>query len=108
MYKLFAATLTAVLVTGAGSVLMAQESGPGTHRGMQMMKKWDADGNGELSKDEFLRAHEAMFDSLDTNGDGTLDQEEREAMMRKMRHHRKGGADHHEMKEEMQHPETNQ
>ena len=86
MYRLLAATVTAVLVVGAASMLMAQEPErrmDRTHQGMQMMKRMDADGNGEISREEFMQAHEKMFDAMDENGDGTLDQEELSAMMRK-------------------------
>ncbi|HET6630576.1 MAG TPA: hypothetical protein VFG91_12445 [Woeseiaceae bacterium] len=101
MRKLLSAILAATLITSAASMLMAQETEPGMkrmHRGMQAMKDMDADGNGEISKEEFVKAHEEMFASMDENGDGKLDQEEQRAMMEKMmRHHKMEGMDHHEM-----------
>ena len=103
MYRLFVATLAAVLLTGSSSALMAQEDKPRMHRGMHMMQKWDTDGNGELSKDEFMQAHERMFDAMDENGDGTLDRQELEAMMSKMRHHKGSGSDRRERMKNMEH-----
>jgi hypothetical protein len=102
MYRLFTATVAAVLVVAAASMLMAQETKPRMdrmHSGMQMMKHMDADGNGEISREEFMQAHEKMFDSMDENGDGTLDQEEQGKMMQKMKHHDTEDMEHHERME---------
>ena len=41
----------------------------------------DADKDGKISKEEFVKAHEAMFDSMDTNKDGSLDKAEMGKMM---------------------------
>jgi uncharacterized low-complexity protein len=43
------------------------------------MSKMDADGDGKVSKDEFMKGHEAKFDQLDKNGDGVIDASERGA-----------------------------
>ncbi|MEX2496641.1 MAG: hypothetical protein WD448_11155 [Woeseia sp.] len=98
MCKLCTATFAAILVTAAASMLMAQEREPRMEMmqkgGMQMMKKMDADENGEISKGEFVQAHEEMFASMDKNGDGKLDQEEQTAMMERMRRHKMEGMDH--------------
>lgn len=53
--------------------------------GMPMM---DADKDGKISKEAFTKRHEAMFDSMDANKDGFLDQAE----MGKMRQGACGGA----------------
>ena len=45
--------------------------------GMQMM---DADGDGKVTKDEFTKAHDAMFSKKDKNSDGVLDADEMKAM----------------------------
>lgn len=103
MSRLAVAILTAMLVTGAASALVAQESEPRMHKGKQMMEKMDTDGNGELSRDEFMQAHEKMFDAVDENGDGTLDREELAAMKQRMRHHKNDDMNHHEKTEDMDH-----
>ena len=40
------------------------------------MCRMDADGDGRVTKEEFMQGHEAMFDSMDANGDGVLDANE--------------------------------
>lgn len=39
---------------------------------MSHMKTMDANGDGMLSKEEFVKTHEAMFDSMPTNKDGLV------------------------------------
>jgi uncharacterized low-complexity protein len=48
------------------------------------MARMDADGDGKVTKDEFMQGHEAMFEKIDQNSDGVIDQAEREAHMKKM------------------------
>ena len=48
------------------------------------MRRMDANGDGEVTKEEFMQGHEAMFDSMDSNGDGVIDAGERQG-------HRKHG-----------------
>jgi uncharacterized low-complexity protein len=59
--------------------------------GMCGMARMDADGDGKVSKDEFMQGHEAMFETIDQNGDGVIDQTEREARMKKMKGFMKEG-----------------
>ncbi len=49
-----------------------------TKCGMSMM---DTDKDDKVSKAEFAKAHEGMFDSMDANKDGFLDQTEMGKMM---------------------------
>ncbi len=53
--------------------------------GMNML---DANGDGKVSKDEFMSGHEKMFADKDKNGDGVLDASE---MMGKMKEGKCGG-----------------
>ena len=48
------------------------------------MARMDADGDGKVTKDEFMKGHEVMFEKIDQNSDGVIDQAEREAHMKKM------------------------
>jgi len=48
------------------------------------MARMDADGDGKVTREEFMKGHEAMFDKIDTNGDGVIDSAERAAHMSKM------------------------
>jgi hypothetical protein len=48
-----------------GSEMTSGKMKPGHHRGMgKMMQRMDANGDGMLSKEEFMAAHEAMFDRM--------------------------------------------
>jgi len=55
------------------------------------MGRMDADGDGKVTKDEFMKGYEAMFDKIDTNGDGVIDAGERAAHMEKMKGFMQGG-----------------
>jgi Ca2+-binding EF-hand superfamily protein len=44
----------------------------------------DADGDGKVTREEFMQGHEAMFEKIDQNGDGVIDQAERDTHMEKM------------------------
>jgi len=46
------------------------------HRG-EMMKRLDTNGDGAVSKDEFLAGANERFAKMDRNGDGKLTQEDR-------------------------------
>ena len=46
--------------------------------GMSMM---DTNKDGKVSKEEFMKAHEAMFDQMDANKDGFIDKDEMGKMM---------------------------
>ncbi len=49
-----------------------------------MMSKMDADGDGQISRTEFMRHHGEMFDKNDSNDDRFLDAGEVHDMMEKM------------------------
>jgi Ca2+-binding EF-hand superfamily protein len=42
----------------------------------------DADGDGNITKDEFMTFHEKMFSRKDKNGDGVIDASEMKTMMK--------------------------
>ena len=66
---------------GAGKCGAGKDKGAEGKCGMARM---DADGDGNVSREEFMKGHEAMFDKIDTNGDGVIDSAERAAQMSKM------------------------
>ena len=55
------------------------------------MARMDADGDDKVTKDEFMKGHEAMFNKIDQNGDGVIDAGERAAHMSKMQGFIQGG-----------------
>jgi hypothetical protein len=75
----------------------AADEPPAKRNPAAVMKRADTDGDGKVSRDEFIKAGtarlEAMFARMDADGDGTLSQEEfasgagrmREAMQKKGR-----------------------
>jgi Ca2+-binding EF-hand superfamily protein len=71
MNKLF--LMAAVLggMTMGSTAVMAHNHVDGDHKGT-MMKKVDTNGDGVISKDEFLARHEEMFNKMDADGDGNL------------------------------------
>jgi len=73
---------------GEGKCGSAKSSGSEGKCGMGRM---DADGNGDVTKDEFMKGHEAMFTKIDQNGDGVIDPAERTAHMNKMKGFMKEG-----------------
>ncbi|TCK18234.1 putative low-complexity protein [Thiogranum longum] len=52
--------------------------------GMCGMERMDTDGDGKVSKDEFMKGHEAKFEQIDQNSDGVIDKAEHDAHMKKM------------------------
>lgn len=48
-------------------------------------KQFDADGNGSVSKEEFMKPTEAQFDHMDKNSDGNLDAAEVQAFNAEMK-----------------------
>jgi uncharacterized low-complexity protein len=49
------------------------------------MKSMDADGDGGVTKEEFMQGHEVMFGRMDANGDGVIDADEQSAGMKMMK-----------------------
>ncbi len=74
----------AVAAAVATTPIVAQEtlgsSGgppPGRGGGMGMMRMADANGDGVVTRDEYVAATDARFARMDSNGDGVLDESER-------------------------------
>lgn len=57
------------------------------------MSRMDADGDGNVTHDEFMQGHEAMFKGIDTNNDGVIDASERGAHMNMRRGMKGKGAE---------------
>ncbi|MGK2286759.1 hypothetical protein [Pedomonas sp. V897] len=50
-------------------------------KGAEMFGKWDTNGDGTITREEFTAAHDAKFTKMDTNNDGTVSAEEHRAAM---------------------------
>lgn len=77
--------LVAAAEQGSESRCGAGPGPGGGPKGCKMMMRMDADGNGEVSREEFMKGHEAMFETIDSNSDGVIDAGERNAQMEKKR-----------------------
>lgn len=83
---------TPILIPALGLLLAS-----GTALAMHHHAKADTDGDGAISKDEFMEMHtkkaEKMFEKLDADGDGQITAEERKTAREKFKKH-------HQMHEE--------
>src|SRR5689334_1259476 len=81
MQKIFAYSIAATLLAGSSLALAHGPDGEcGGGPGKQArFEELDANKDGTVTKDEFLKGHAAHFDQADTNKDGKLTQEERAA-----------------------------
>ena len=75
--------LSLVLVLGCVPAAVAVAQPPMDSSPAEMVKRADADGDGKVSRDEFIKARttalEQAFARMDTDGDGKLDEKEVEA-----------------------------
>lgn len=51
---------------------------------MQMMKMMDTNGDGMISRDEFMRHHEAMYDNMKKGSNGMVNVTDMQMMMGEM------------------------
>lgn len=78
MTKKFAGLLAIALILQAAPVLAQEDGHEGGHKG-KMFEKHDTNGDGVISKDEFLSHSESRFQEMDVNGDGSISKEEGQA-----------------------------
>lgn len=85
MNKLLAAAMaTALMCTSAAAFShdMAQQNDC-----MQMqMKSMDTNGDGMISQDEYMKAHEAMWDKMPKNSQGMVSMKDMQMQMMHMSH----------------------
>lgn len=92
----------AVVLLGASAAGMANHHEK-SDMGMGHMKMMDANGDGMISKDEFMKAHETMYDKMKKNQAGMVDMKQMHMMMQKkreMKHHDMSMGKHDDMKHE--------
>lgn len=81
--KKIAAVLTVAMLAGSVPAFaqpqgMEHPAGDGHHK-RPRLEMLDTDGNGMVSKDEFMAMHLKRFAAIDANGDGNISKEEIEA-----------------------------
>ncbi len=89
-------TLTAVAMAVSMTPALAEDHEGKGHKGGKMFEKHDTNGDGVVSKDEFLAHVEEKFSKMDKDGNGELSKEEaqaghaamREKMKEKRQEHR--------------------
>jgi hypothetical protein len=74
MNKLFSGLAVAVIVCASFPSLARDDMDCG--HDMMQMKNLDPDNDGTVSKEEFMKAHEAMWDKMKKNKDGLVDVKE--------------------------------
>jgi len=88
MNKIFLmAALTLGFAVSATSALAGHHGDCDGHK-CKMMKKIDANQDGIISKAEFMSRHEAHFKKMDADGNGELTAEEFKAAQSKMKAHK--------------------
>jgi Ca2+-binding EF-hand superfamily protein len=83
MNKLFFAVVSVALVCSSVSAMAREDMKCG--QGMTQMKNMDTDNDGTISKEEFMKAHEAMWDEMKKNKDGLVDVKEMQMMHKGMK-----------------------
>lgn len=83
MKKLFMMAAVLGAFTLSTHAAMADNHDGQGHKG-KMMERYDTDGDGKMSKSEFMAKHEAMFMKMDKDGDGYLSKEEKKDGRKKM------------------------
>lgn len=78
---LLAAAIAAVVATPAAFAQMPHGM---PNLGDMFLKQFDANHDGKVTRDEFIKPTEAQFDHMDTNGDGAVDASELETMQTEM------------------------
>jgi hypothetical protein len=93
----------ALIVLSHASFALAEEQAPAEGKANKV-QKFDADGDGVLSKAEFVKMHEEKFDAMDSDSDGFLSKEEvvaaRKGMHEKVKAQQEKRAEHKASKEE--------
>lgn len=76
--KTVIASMGAALALSVSSVAFAGHPAgyPNAFHDLKYMAMVDTDGNHEVTKEEFMAFHEKMFDQMDKNHDGKIDQAE--------------------------------
>lgn len=81
-------TLAALALIAVPAASFAEDKPAGDdHKGGpgKMFKETDTNGDGQMSKDEFMAFHEKRFAEMDTSGDGQISADEAKAKAKEWR-----------------------
>lgn len=84
MKKLFLAAVAISALSIGATTAMADNHGDHGNKG-KMMERVDTDGDGQVSKAEFMAKHEEKFTKMDANGDGFVSKDEMKDAKGKMK-----------------------
>jgi EF hand len=87
MNKLFSAVAAGAIVCMSSPSIARDDMDCG--HGMMQMSKMDTDNDGTVSKEEFMKAHEAMWEKMKKNKDGLVDVKEMHMMQKGSRKDKK-------------------
>jgi len=79
------ATLAFTLCLPFAALAQTPAGGPPPSLADSFMSSLDVNQDGKVDKTEFLRPYETRFEQMDTNGDGTIDHAEIEAVEKQVR-----------------------
>lgn len=79
--------VTSLLVALLSTPLFAQENGKTNkeHHYKEWASELDTNGDGKISKEEYLKAAEERFNKMDKGGDGFIDEKDQQSMKEKMK-----------------------
>jgi hypothetical protein len=80
MNRISLSVVIALLAVSGASMAAHHEK---ADMGMEKMKMMDTNGDGMISKDEFMKAHEAMYAQMKKNQAGMVDIKDMHMMMQK-------------------------
>ena len=69
----------------AAAPVLAKGPGYGGGPGAMMFDRFDTDGDGKVTQEEFQAGHDGRFAQMDLNGDGAVTQDEARQAMQQMR-----------------------
>lgn len=88
MNKLFITAITIGALSLSATAVMAMGGHDEGHQKGKMMERIDTNGDGVVSKEEFMAKHAEKFDKIDVDGNGSLSKEELKEAHGKMKEKR--------------------
>lgn len=87
MKKILGLTALTLILGVSGVAIADHHKGEKGERYQHKFEKFDKDGDGKLSKEEYLSIHADRFDKLDGDKDGFITKEDMKNMKKKAKKH---------------------